>query len=173
MIKLLIEEVGTRINLFGNQVYKTIWKTVATAINMKGYNVNAEQCNNKWKNLKKRYKAMKDNNKQSGAGVQYWVHFDAIDDILKRHPEVNPLSIASSSYGFRINVYSDEEGNDDNEIQCSKQNISKHSYTRKVRNAKEPYWATHLRLQREKHHKENFDQKERFLALLAKRKSNI
>lgn len=164
MTKLLIEEIDTRINLFDVQSYKTIWKSVATAINKKGYNLNAEHCNNKWKNLKKRYKAMKDNKKRSGAGAQYWVHFDAIDDILKKHPEIIPLSIASSTNGFRINVYSDEdEGSVINQEEPSNNNNLKTyrlSNTRKTRNAREPYWATQLRLQREKHHKENLEQKD-------------
>lgn len=79
MTKLLLQEVGTHIHLFSVQQHKTIWKSVATAFTNKGYNINAEHCNNKWKSLKKRYKTIKDNNKQSGAGRRYWTYFDAMD----------------------------------------------------------------------------------------------
>lgn len=71
MTKLLIQEVGARLHLFDIQQPKIVWKSVVSVFNNKSYNVNAEHCNNKWKNLKKRYKAMKDNNKKSGAARHY------------------------------------------------------------------------------------------------------
>lgn len=173
MTKLLLQEVGRRIHLFNVQQHKTIWKSVVTAFNDKGYNVSAEHCNNKWKSLKKRYKTIKDNNKQSGAGRRYWNFFDAMDEILKKNPEITPLSLASNTDGFRIYVNTDEEENEENldEVYLNMNdngNTHRPTNTRRSRKEHEPYWAKELRQQRERHHKENLQQKERFLSLLEK-----
>lgn len=182
-IKLLLEEVGTRIHLFNIQQPKIIWKSIVTAVNDKGYNFTAEQCNNKWKSLKKKYKSIKDNKNRSGAGKQFWMHFDAMDALLKHNPEVEPLSLASSTSGFRLNVdLSDSEVDEDMDNTNNSANTSSHNKflqakrlpkNKRNRNTtKEPYWATELRLQRERHHKENLEQKERFLSLLEKRSTD-
>lgn len=169
------------INLFDFQQHKIVWRRIASAINNKGYNITAEHCINKWKGLKKRYKSIKNNNNKSGAGRQFWIHYDAIDNILKDHPEIAPLSLASSTKGFRIfNTDSDENEivedtsnfNDAEILSHNNKETYRISKTSKTRKRNEPYWAAQLRLQRERYHKENFAQKERFLSLMEKQ-SNL
>lgn len=174
MTKLLLEQVGAHMHLFDVQQHKTVWKMIVTALNSKGYNVNTEQCNNKWKSLKKRYKTIKDHNKQSGASKHYWTYFDAVDAILRKLSEVAPLSLASSTDGFRVYVDSDEEEDNENnpeKVLHINNNLKTYRSTKSRNNRKvnEPYWAKELRMQRERHHKENLQQKERFLSLLEKR----
>ncbi|EFN77662.1 uncharacterized protein LOC105189399 [Harpegnathos saltator] len=144
MTKLLLQEISVCINSFGHQVYKTVWKSIANDINIKAYNVSADHCNNKWRSLKKRYKSIKDNNKQSGADRQYWIHYDAIDDILKKHPEITPLSVASSTNGFRITGNLDiDEDNENNceEIPSCSNRTNRLGKIRKHKNMNEPYCA--------------------------------
>lgn len=81
---------------------KKVWKRIANKFNERGYNITEEQCNIKWKNLKRKYKSVRDLRNQTGSARQSWEYFNIIDDFINTRPEVAPVSIASSSHGFRV-----------------------------------------------------------------------
>lgn len=198
MTTLLLSEIENNEINFNSQPHKIIWKRICTTINEFGYNVTPDQCCSKWRSLKRKYKQIKDNNNHTGAANQRWVHFNNIDNILKKKPEINPVSLASNIGGFRIRnvvpnvvpnvippvVDSDDESlineligpDDGNEMQENASAMFPMNgggvdrFTRtpvhRRRSRSEPYWAQALREQRERHHKENMSQKERFLSVV-------
>lgn len=186
MTTLLLVQIEESKEKFDSKTHK-VWKEICNAMNEFIPNVTPDQCYSKWKNLKRRYTQIKDNNNRTGAAPQEWIHFDAIDNILKERPEIAPLSLASSTAGFRIckdvtnnsannssmNASLMDDINSNNETatvmpEIKERGISRPIPTRKSQAQKEPYWCCVLREQRERHHKENLLQKERFLSLLEK-----
>ncbi|XP_066600595.1 uncharacterized protein [Prorops nasuta] len=178
--KLLIEAVRDNINKLGEKkcFQKRIWNKVSNIFSAKGYSINGEQCAMKWKNLKQRYKHVKKNNNQTGQNTDNWEYYDIMHEILDPMPEMNPISTASSTSGFRMNknivrIESNPEmDNDDpsclniNENAC-RCNIDKRNVRqRSINSSKELY--TNLLQQRERHHKETITIKKEFLELLKK-----
>ncbi|XP_024890524.1 uncharacterized protein LOC112466587 [Temnothorax curvispinosus] len=108
MVKLLLAEITTYTEFSTSPLNKQAWKTIAAVINTHGYNLTAENCCIKWTGMKKRYKTLKDANNRTGAAKETWEYFDIIDDMLRKNPEITPLSIASSTRGFRVNVNTSE-----------------------------------------------------------------
>lgn len=151
---------------------KKIWKDISSNFYKKGYDITDDQCSTKWKNLKQKYKQVRDNNNGTGRATDRWVYFDAIDDFLNTRPEVLPLSIASSSRGFKVRERSphtdSEECNNENDSSTSNasydaiRNVNKH----KVRTRST--LMVQLYKQREDHHKKNIEMQERFLSLFEK-----
>ncbi|XP_066602754.1 uncharacterized protein [Prorops nasuta] len=71
-----------------NQLQKKFWDEIAADLVNKGYLVNWEQFSTKWRNLKKKYKHIKDNSNRTGAGSrENWEHFEIIDEIMYTMPE--------------------------------------------------------------------------------------
>lgn len=95
-----------------------VWKDIASNFHERGYNISDEQCLTKWKNLKQKYKHVRNNNNETGRAALTWEYFDMIDEFLNSRPEISPVSIASSTHGFRIrkqSSYTDfEECNNEN-----------------------------------------------------------
>ncbi|XP_032687775.1 uncharacterized protein LOC116851953 [Odontomachus brunneus] len=178
MTILLLSEIEHKED-FNSQPQKALWKHICAAINEFSYNVTADQCCSKWKSLKRKYKQIKDNNNRSGAGKQQWVHFNSIDNIMKTRPEINPISLASNIGGFRMRKVENIEHyklmiNDENadETASAVFSLDRNAIDRDTRrpisrrSRLEPYWAVALREQRERHHKENVRQRQRFLFAL-------
>lgn len=61
-----------------------------------------EQCKNKFKYLKSKYIQKKDNisSKDTGGGNIRFEFFTEMDELFRRHPNVQPIAIASSSRGI-------------------------------------------------------------------------
>ncbi|XP_067126203.1 uncharacterized protein [Centruroides vittatus] len=61
------------------------------------------QCDEKWRNLKKSYRKIKDGNKQTGRGRSQWEFFSMMDDILGRQPNIKtPATFESSSSTLQV-----------------------------------------------------------------------
>lgn len=164
---------------------KQAWKTIAVAINTHGYNLTADNCYIKWTAMKKKYKMLRDANNRTGAGKQTWEYFDVIHDMLRKNPEIMPLSIASNIRGFEINVnafntsesintntnwnnnnkHAEEK---ENELNIEATDIVLKNRPKKSRKRKTSTWIADLTEQKERHHHENYEQRERFLSLLEK-----
>ncbi|KYN17831.1 hypothetical protein ALC57_09869 [Trachymyrmex cornetzi] len=176
MTKLLLSEIQknteTSTNFYG-KLNKNLWKNIAASMNIQGYNLTADNCYIKWTSMKKKYKIIKDAKKQTGTAKQTWEYFDIINDMLGKNPVVAPLSIASNIRGFTINEnvlhLSDEEQceNEQNVLNITSTNVLKNRQTRK-RKSKTSAWMEELIEQRERHHQENYNQRERLLSLLEK-----
>ncbi|XP_036150753.1 uncharacterized protein LOC114254062 [Monomorium pharaonis] len=175
MVKLLLAEITAYTESSTSPLNKQVWKTIAAVINIHGYNLTAENYSIKWTGMKKKYKTLKDANNRTGAAKETWEYFNIIDDILRKNPEITPLSIAFSTRGFRVNVNTsknmnlstEHEENEENEENLEATNILKNRPIKR-RIPKKPTWITELLEQKEKHHRENYNQRKRFLSLLEK-----
>ncbi|XP_045107560.1 trihelix transcription factor ASIL2-like [Portunus trituberculatus] len=80
-----------------NKKKNAIWKDVAKEMQGEGYAVDAAQCDNKMRSLKKRYKLIKDKASKTGQGaMRPWQFFNAMDDLLSGDPTIRPIALKSS-----------------------------------------------------------------------------
>lgn len=119
--------------------------------------------------MKRKYITVRDLNNQTGA-TQTWEYFDIIDDFINPKPEVAPISIASSTHGFRMRqstppIEQIMESADENNSAAINTSCDIRCNIRKRRQNDEPKWVKVLCKQREDHHKENIKIKKRFLTL--------
>lgn len=174
MVKILLAEIQIHAESFTSPLSKQTWKNIAVSINTHGYNLTADNCYIKWTGMKKKYKMIKDANNQTGAAKQTWEYFDIVNGMLRKNPEIEPLSIASNIRGFQINQGASSstsrnektEKNQENEpnIQSSI-NVFKNRPIR-ARKPRISSLTANIIEQRERHHKENYKQRERLLSLL-------
>ncbi|KAK4884873.1 hypothetical protein RN001_001144 [Aquatica leii] len=75
---------------------KSLWLKIALQMNKDGYNLTWEQCDNKFKNLKKAYKKVIDNNSKTGRGRMSFKFFDLMDSLFSKNPEIHPVAECSS-----------------------------------------------------------------------------
>lgn len=170
--KLLIQEVKDKISLINKKNYmqKKVWKSIASNFHKRGYNITDEQCSTKWKNLKQKYKHVRDINNETGQSPETWEYFDMIDEFLNTRPEILPVSIASSTGGFRIRERSPTnimECNDENAVPNTSYGITRNVRKRKTSSDRSTL-AEILYKQKEEHHKKNIEMQERFLTLFEK-----
>lgn len=76
-----------------NTMFDMISKEMCTA----GYNYSSTQVTGRWKSLMIAYKAVKDNNKKRGAANKTYKYEDALDEVLLKDPNINPVFTLSSS----------------------------------------------------------------------------
>ncbi|XP_066596301.1 uncharacterized protein [Prorops nasuta] len=162
--KLLIDEVQKKWKQLNkkNCFSKKIWREISDNFKKQGYSVSDEQCSIKWKNLKQKFKSIKAHNSQTGANRKDWVYLDYLEDILNPMPEVTPISLASSSKGFRL---SSTGCNEDNEIENACCSVPLNRYIKK-RERNEKITLKDIFIQKEEHHRENMRMKEKFYKLL-------
>lgn len=101
-ILLLLSTYEDHLKMFksGKKTGKAIWNMIAKAMVLKGYNVSGEQCDIKFRNLKKTYKRIVDNNKGTGNGSISWLYFEKFNAIFGKNADIVPISTASSSSSF-------------------------------------------------------------------------
>lgn len=173
--KLLIEEIKVHMLLLSNKncIVKKIWTKIANNINEKGYNITFEQCAVKWKNLKRKYHSVKDNNNRTGRGRECWEYFDEIDNFMSNKPEIEPVSIVSSTNGFRTRQPSPnlhmKEFNDENDYRVPQTSygVTRCKRTRQRKDSNSG-WMEKLYKQRQIHHAKNIEMQQRFLQLFEK-----
>lgn len=148
---------------------KTIWRKIANIFHENGYNITEEQCNIKWRNLKRRYKNVRDRNNQTGKGTEHWEYFDVIEEFINTRPEIEPLSVASSTHGFRTQsgIQQIEETTDENDSAAINTSGNMKRNIRKRRKTGDD-WTQKLYEQKETHHKESIKRQDRFLTLFEK-----
>ncbi|XP_066582388.1 uncharacterized protein [Prorops nasuta] len=155
--KLLLEEVRVKSEHLNkkNCINKKIWQEIACVFKSKGHFATPEQCSFKWKNLKQKYKKIKDNNQKTGNSRETWVHFNVINEIMDPMPEVNPVSLAYSVLYPEKNY----------ENACCSNIMPKRTITKRS-NIKKNVKPEDFYKQKEKHHRENLELKKEFLSLL-------
>lgn len=180
MVKLLLAEINKHVQSFVSPINKQVWKNIAASMNTHGYNLSAENCNMKWTGMKKKYKMLIDANNKTGAAKQTWEYYDIINEMLINKPEIAPLSIASSSRGFQLNdtalntcgsvekSFSNNNEEDEENIFYNKSTNFEQKRTVRKRKSQTPAWVEGLIAQKERHHENNYAQRERFLSLLEK-----
>lgn len=72
-------------------------------MNIKGYSVTGDQCDIKFRNLKKTYKRIKDNNNQTGTGAITWSYFEKFEILFGKKPDLSPVALGSSMQGYIMN----------------------------------------------------------------------
>lgn len=137
--------------------------------------------------MKKKYKTLKDARNKTGTGKQAkWEYYDIIDEMLNKQPEISPLSIASCTRGFQLNQALLNASQSNAETQCTndienQENLLEFEATNFVtstnrvhdqlvrkRKNQTPIWTQALLAQKQRHHDENYAQRERLLSLLEK-----
>ncbi|XP_024869122.1 trihelix transcription factor GT-2-like [Temnothorax curvispinosus] len=73
-----------------------VWNMIAQDIKKTGLIVTATQTENKWKNIRKAYMAVKDHNSKSGNAPKTCKFYDELDEIFSKSPSVAPVALASS-----------------------------------------------------------------------------
>ncbi|CAG9773217.1 unnamed protein product [Ceutorhynchus assimilis] len=120
---LLIRLVESNYEKFNEGLKKNVWLKIAKALSdMTNKKFTAEQCDTKWKGLKRTYKTIKDHNNKSGNDRRIWEFFAAIDSFLSKKPEIEPLSICSTitnKLELRVDPSTAEESTSSNEAVCA------------------------------------------------------
>ncbi|KAB0790135.1 hypothetical protein PPYR_15540 [Photinus pyralis] len=100
-VKLLLELYREKLEMFrsSKKTNKSIWALIAKTFCEKGMSVTGDQCDLKFRNLKKTYKRIKDSNSKTGRGTYSWPYFTIFEEMFATDADVNPLCIASSSSG--------------------------------------------------------------------------
>ena len=75
-----------------------LWAEIAQLMNrnITNYTLTAQQCTNKWSGLKRSYKNIVDQNKQSGKCRNSWTFFSAMDSIFQKKASTRPPAEATS-----------------------------------------------------------------------------
>lgn len=101
-ILLLMSLYEDNVNLFksGKKTNRSIWNGIAGHMANKGYVFTGEQCDIKFRNFKKTYKRIIDNNKGTGNGAISWPYFDLFDSLFGKSAETVPIATASNTDGY-------------------------------------------------------------------------
>ncbi|KAB0805297.1 hypothetical protein PPYR_02267 [Photinus pyralis] len=75
---------------------KSVWLRIANEMSKRGYLFTGDQCDLKFRNLKKTYKRIKDNNKSSGRGAIVWPYMDMFERVFGSAPDINPKATVST-----------------------------------------------------------------------------
>lgn len=96
----------------------------------------ATQCENKWKDLKRKYMETKDHNNKSGNDPKICKFYDELEDVLGEKPCVKPVAIASNLNKRKITLndqdYNDEVTEDDDSAQSADGCLLKPAKKRKL-----------------------------------------
>ncbi|XP_067118357.1 uncharacterized protein [Centruroides vittatus] len=98
-VKLLISLYKEHENKFSDICWpsKKVWSLISKTLQENNYLVTGNQCDEKWRNLKKTYRKIKDGNKQTGRGRSQWEFFSIMDEILGQRPDIKPPATFESS----------------------------------------------------------------------------
>ncbi|KAK9688388.1 Myb/SANT-like DNA-binding domain [Popillia japonica] len=110
-IKLLLELYRENIQLFNSpkKTNKSVWLSVAKNINERGYTFTGDQCDLKFRNLKKTYKRIVDSNGKTGRDAINWPYFSVFNDIFGTDADVTPTCLVSNTSGITYTVSNDAE----------------------------------------------------------------
>ena len=78
----------------------------------KGFSRDAEQCKAKIKNLKTKYRQVKDNNNKTGRGRKTFKYYDELDVVLGHRPASRPPVVLDATAGG-LSVEPSQEGKRD------------------------------------------------------------
>ncbi|KAK4875416.1 hypothetical protein RN001_011838 [Aquatica leii] len=132
---------------------KTVWNSIARSMKSKYSMVTSEQCDVKFRNLKKTYKRIKDNNHQSGAGAITWPYFDTFDLWFRNNAAIQPIALASNINGY---VSSNSRSSPASEESRSDTPTSSRQSRKRSHSAlnEEPTWMVQFRQEAAKRHAE-------------------
>ncbi|KAI4455704.1 myb/sant-like dna-binding domain [Holotrichia oblita] len=125
-ILMLIDQYQKQEGMFKSNTVRndTVWQTIANKLCDAGFQFSWTQCENKFKNLKRRYQKKVDNMKSTSTGAETikFDYFNRFDEIFGEKPNIRPLSIASSSRVIHIEVSKDVLSENDQENEAANVN---------------------------------------------------
>ena len=74
----------------GTTNHKTLWRKVVAEMQALGFEVTVDQCENKFKSLKRTYKSVIDHNKQTGNDPKDWKYLEQFNSIYGCKDSTNP-----------------------------------------------------------------------------------
>lgn len=121
---------------FKSMKSRNVWTLISNELrksNPEWKKKTAVQCENKWKDIKRKYMETKDHNNKSGNDPKTCKFYEELEEILGEKPCVKPVAVASNIVKRKLVVNSEhsEEINEDSEssIQteeiCGKRKLSK------------------------------------------------
>lgn len=82
---------------------KKLWNRFANEFNEEnGKKFTVLQLENKLKSLKRQYKNVRNHNSKSGNNRRNWEHYNLMDDIMHKKPEINAPATCSSVSGLSV-----------------------------------------------------------------------
>lgn len=78
---------------------RDVWSIISTKLketNPEWKTKTSIQCENKWKDIKRKYMETKDHNRKSGNGLKTCKFYEKLEEILGETPTVKPVAIASN-----------------------------------------------------------------------------
>lgn len=66
---------------------KDVWNRIAADMAANGYHFHGDMCDKKWRNLKKSYHGVLENNRGPGQGRRLWQYFDLLNEIFSKEAE--------------------------------------------------------------------------------------
>jgi hydroxylamine reductase (hybrid-cluster protein) len=135
--KALINTMKEKGELFQqNKNHETIWNTISKGLKDNGISVSTQQVKNKWKNLKKTYKRIIDENKSTGNGRSQWKYLDEFNDMYGHKASTIPALVfdsgnsAGKRFSKQVKESNPENKNDKKEKEtCREQRGKKRSST--------------------------------------------
>ncbi|XP_044764700.1 zinc finger protein with KRAB and SCAN domains 2-like isoform X2 [Coccinella septempunctata] len=137
---------------------------------MPGYKVTPEQCENKFKNFKKTYKKISDDNSKSERGTLSWPFYKEMDAIFCKDPDVHPISTCSNLDGPSKSTAHPVDVEENISRIPTPQHIETNSrgVKRKRSSAEEPEWFAKFREDCQKRHEEKMEKQDHLLKILEK-----
>lgn len=74
---------------------KDVWNRIAADMAANGYHFHGDMCDKKWRNLKKSYNGVLENNRGPGQGRRLWQYFDLLNEIFSKEAEETAASEVS------------------------------------------------------------------------------
>lgn len=159
--KQLIELYHKNIEKFQEKKFKP--KAIFAEIAKTFPRFNCDQVETKMKNLKKTYKSIYDNNKATGRGTIKWPYYNSMNEIFGQKPENEPLSIASSSLGFKKSLAIEQSTSGSDDVQSS-ETVTSARKRKCSPKSSEPEWFRQHRKDIADRHNEKMDLQREFLS---------
>lgn len=104
-VLFLIKQVENYQNDFENGLKKNIWIKISQKCSENfSKHITYNQCDMKWKSLKRTYKSILLHNTTSGKERKRWEYFDVIHNFMFTKPEITPQATCSSIKGLSKNI---------------------------------------------------------------------
>ena len=89
---------------------KIVYEKIAQKINEQGHTRDWKQCRSKVKNLKTRYREVKDHNNRTGNGRKVCKFYSELDSILAHRPSSAPTVISIPTKAFTFSTVTSDHG---------------------------------------------------------------
>lgn len=174
-VRALISKWKYHENDFKNTLIRNnkVWQMIADDLKQENslWNFTSTQCENKFKDVRKSYTKVKDNNNQSRAELKTCKFYDEIEEALGEKPIVKPISISST---LKKRLYPDSKGTSCSSDSCDKkENVSSMPNRKKSKIAKElDKWSVQHKIEakereesRMQRHKEKMEKQEKAITV--------